>query len=62
MAACSYSRKRKIHDFHDPRLEKAVAGHAMLLGNNSRIRFSEVEMLVPDEAQVELLLSGKPIE
>lgn len=57
-----FVRKRKIHDFHDPRLDAAGVAHAILLGNNSRVEFANVALLVPDHEQIKSLLSGKSIE
>jgi hypothetical protein len=57
-----FARKRKIHDLHDPKLVDAVVGQGILFGNNSRVKFSNVSVLVPDSEQAKLLLSGKPVE
>ncbi|MFT4548336.1 MAG: hypothetical protein ACI9UA_001191 [Pseudoalteromonas tetraodonis] len=57
-----FSRKRKIHDFHQPDLEDAVVGTAILFGNNSRAEFRNIRLLTPDGEQAKRLLSGKPVE
>ena len=57
-----FSKKRKLHDFYDPRLKDAVTINVILFGNNSEAQFQNIRSLVPDADQVEQLLSGKPVE